>query len=132
MSRDPGAWAWGRIHTVRLRNPTLGTSGNRVVEALFNREQDAVGGDPATVNALAYDANGYDVTTGPTMRMLVDLSNPDSGRWVNQSGASGHPFGPYYDDQAELWVSDRTWPMVTTRNAVAAHTAHTLVLKSDG
>ncbi len=62
------------------------------------------------------------------MRMLVDLADADGGRWVNQSGASGHPFGPYYADQAELWATNRTWPMVTTRNAVAAQTRHTLVL----
>ncbi len=128
MSRDTSGWSWGRIHTVRLRNQTLGTGGNPVVEALFNRERDAVGGGPATVDALSYDADGYEVTTGPTMRMLVDLGDADGGRWVNQSGASGHPFGPYYDDQAELWVADETWPMVTTRNAVAARTVHTLVL----
>ena len=132
MARDTSGWSWGRIHTVRLRNQTLGTSGNPVVEALFNRERDGVGGAPATVNALAYGADGYEVTAGPTMRMLVDLGDADGGRWVNQSGASGHPFGPYYADQAELWVADRTWPMVTTRNAVAARTTHTLVLQPDG
>ena len=64
--------------------------------------------------------------------MLVDLGNPDSGRWVNQSGASGHPFGPYYEDQAALWLTDRTWPMTFTRNGVAARTVHTLVLKPGG
>ena len=132
MARDPAQWSWGRLHTVRLRNQTLGTSGNAAVEALFNRERAAVGGAPAVVNALAYGADGYTVTAGPTMRMLVDLSGPDSGRWVNQSGASGHPFGPYYDDQTALWVDNRTWPMVTTRNAVAAQTRHTLVLTPDG
>ena len=132
MARDPAQWSWGRLHTVRLRNQTLGTSGNAAVEALFNRRRDAVGGAPATVNALAYGADGYTVTNGPTMRMLVDLGDADAGRWVNQSGASGHPFGPYYADQADLWVADRTWPMVTTRNAVAAQTRHTLVLQPDG
>ena len=72
------------------------------------------------------------MTHASAMRMLVDLGDADSGRWVDQSGASGHPFGPYYADQAELWIADRTWPMVTTRNAVAARTEHTLVLKPDG
>jgi penicillin amidase len=133
MSRDTAGWAWGRLHHVRLRNPTLGTSGVRPVEALFNREDDAVGGAGTTVKALGGDDSaGYGVTFGSAMRMLVDLGGADSGRWVNQSGASGHPFGPYYADQVELWVTDRTWPMLLTRNAVAAATTHTLVLKPDG
>ncbi len=131
MSRDPSRWSWDRIHTVALRSPTLGSSGP-AVEALFDRDAVGVGGGPATVNALAYGTDGYTVVAGPTMRMLVDLADPDGGRWVNQSGASGHPFGPYYADQAALWATDRTWPMLTTRNAVAARTRHTLVLTPDG
>ncbi|GAA3576323.1 penicillin acylase family protein [Microlunatus spumicola] len=133
MSRDPAAWQWGRIHRVRLQNPTLGSSGFGPVEALFNREDDAVGGAGTTVKALgADDSEGYGVSFGSAMRMVVDLGDVDGGRWVNQSGASGHPFGPYYADQAELWVADRTWPMVLTRNAVAARAEHALVLKPDG
>ena len=78
------------------------------------------------------DREGYAVSYGSAMRMLVDLGDADGGRWVNQSGASGHPFGPYYADQVDLWLADRTWPMVLSRNAVAARTTHTLVLKPDG
>ena len=133
MSRDPGGWAWGRIHRVRLRNPTLGTSGFAPVEALFNREDAPVGGAGTTVKSLGWDDQvPYGVVYGSAMRMVVDLGAVDGGRWVNQSGASGHPFGPYYADQAELWLTDRTWPMLLTRNAVAAQTLHTLVLKPDG
>jgi penicillin amidase len=133
MSRDPGRWAWGSIHRVRLRNPTMGTGGLAPVRSLFNREHDAAGGAGTTVKALGWDDRApYGVTDGSAMRMVVDLGNADSGRWVNQSGASGHPFGPYYEDQAELWLADRTWPMLLTRNAVAARTLHTLVLKPDG
>lgn len=133
MSRDPGRWAWGSIHQVRLRSPTLGTGGLGPVRSLFNREDDAAGGAGTTVQALGWDDRApYGVTYGSAMRMVVDLGDVDSGRWVNQSGASGHPFGPYYEDQAELWLTDRTWPMVLTRNAVAARALHTLVLKPDG
>lgn len=133
MARDPGQWAWGRIHQVRLRNPTLGTSGFAPVEALFNRERQPAGGAGTTVKALGWDDRvPYGVTYGSAMRMVIDLGDADSGRWVNQSGASGHPFGPYYSDQFALWLTDRTWSMVLTRNAVAARTLHTLVLKPDG
>ena len=37
MARDTDQWQWGKIHTVRLQNPTLGKSGIEPVERLFNR-----------------------------------------------------------------------------------------------
>ena len=111
MARDTNEWEWGRLHTVTLRNPTLGTSGVKPVEALFNRGPYEVGGGPAVVNAMAYDTTqGYTVTSAPTMRMVVDLGNFDQSRWVNQSGVSGHAFHRNYADQTDLWVRNETWP----------------------
>ena len=105
MARDTDEWAWGRLHTVNLRNQTLGTSGIKPIEALFNRGPYEVGGGPAVVNAMAYDTTkGYTVTSAPTMRMVVDLGNLDQSRWVNQSGVSGHAFHRNYADQTDLWA----------------------------
>ena len=47
MARDTDEWQWGRLHTVTLRNSTLGTSGIPPVERLFNRGDYQVGGGPA-------------------------------------------------------------------------------------
>ena len=133
MARDVDEWAWGRLHTATLRNQTLGTSGIKPVEALFNRGPYAVGGGPAVVNAMAYDTRrGYTVTSAPTMRMIVDLGNLDQSRWVNQSGVSGHAFHPNYADQTELWARSRTWPFVATRAAVEARSEQRLELLPGG
>jgi penicillin amidase len=133
MARDVDEWQWGRIHTVTLRNQTLGRSGIKPVEALFNRGEFEVGGGPGVVNANAYtDTLGYEVTTAPTMRMLVDLGALDQSRWVNQSGASGHAFHRNYDDQAELWASNRMWPFVSSRAAVDARTTARMELVPAG
>ena len=133
MARDTNEWAWGRLHTVTLRNSTLGTSGIKPVEALFNRGPYEVGGGPAVVNAMAYDTTkGYTVTSAPTMRMVVDLGNLDQSRWVNQSGVSGHAFHRNYADQTALWVRNETWPFVATRAAVEARTEQRLELVPGG
>jgi penicillin amidase len=133
MSRDTDAWRWGRLHQVRLESQTLGQSGIGPVEALFNRGHYPVGGGPATVNAMGYDdTRGYGVTTAPTMRMLVDLGTFDASRWVNQSGVSGHAFSPHYDDQTDLWASNRMWNFVSSRAAVDATTADRLQLVPGG
>ncbi len=129
MARDVDDWAWGRLHTATLENQTLGQSGIGPVEALFNRGPYAVGGGPAVVNAMAYDATeGFTVTSGPTMRMVVDLGALDQSRWVNQSGVSGHAYHRNYADQTELWARNETWPFVATRAAVEARTEDRLEL----
>ena len=133
MARDPSGWQWGRLHRVRLENQTLGTSGIGAVESLLNRGHFPVGGGPGVVNAMGYDDRlGYGVTTAPTMRMLVDLGDLDASRWVNQSGTSGHAFSATYDDQTELWATNRTWPFVASRTAVEARTRDHLELVPGG
>ena len=123
MARDTDQWQWGKLHKVRLQNPTLGKSGISPIENLFNRGQYQVGGGPAVVNAMAFDdRRGYAVTAAPAMRMLIDLGDLDASRWVNQSGISGHAFHRHYDDQTELWINQRLWPFVSSRGAVEART----------
>jgi penicillin G amidase len=129
LARDTDQWQWGRLHTVTLRNETLGMSGIKPIDAIFNRGPYPVAGGPAVVNNMGYDdTGGYTVTSGPTMRMLVDLGNLDGSRWVNQSGVSGHAYSHNYVDQTELWASNRTWPFICTRSAVEARTVHRLEL----
>jgi penicillin G amidase len=124
MARDTDQWQWGKLHTVQLRNPTLGKSGIRPIERLFNRGGYQVGGGPAVVNAMAFDdRKGYAVTSGPAMRMLIDLGDLDASRWVNQSGVSGHAFHRHYDDQTELWANQQLWPFVSSRGAVEARSS---------
>jgi penicillin amidase len=133
MSRDTDGWRWGRLHQVRLESQTLGQSGIAPVEALFNRGHYPVSGGPATVNAMGYDdTRGYGVTTAPTMRMLVDLGDFDASRWVNQSGVSGHAFSPHYDDQTELWATNRMWSFAASPPAVDAAAADRLKLVPGG
>jgi penicillin amidase len=123
MARDTDQWQWGKIHEVRLRNQTLGVSGIRPVEDLFNRGTYQVGGGPAVVNYTAYDdREGYAVIEAPAMRMLVDLGDLDASRWVNQSGVSGHAFHRHYDDQTALWADQQLWPFVSSREAAEART----------
>ena len=55
MARDVDEWRWGRLHTVTLRNQTMGNSGIKPIEALFNRGAYEVDGGSAVVNAMGYD-----------------------------------------------------------------------------
>lgn len=133
ISRDTSGWSWGKLHRVTLRNTTLGESGVGLIERLFNRGDYPVGGGPAVVDAMSFDVNsGFGVTDGPTMRMLVDLSDLDASRWINQSGVSGHAFAATYDDQTKLWATNQTVPFLFSRSRVGAAATHRLTLAPSG
>ena len=130
MGDDPARWRWGRLHTLTLTNPSFGESGIGLIEWLFNRGPYELGGGSAIVNAIGWDASlGYGVDWVPSMRMIVDLADPDASRWVNLTGASGHAFHPHYDDQAPLWQRGETRPWPFTLGAVQDAAADTLQLR---
>ena len=116
---DPDEWSWGRLHRLDLRSPTLGESGIAPVEWLVNRDGWQVGGGSSTVDATSWDATeGYDVTSAPSMRMVVSLADFDDSRWINLTGVSGHPFDSHYTDQTDLWADGATLPWAFSPDAV--------------
>ncbi|HEU4811851.1 MAG TPA: penicillin acylase family protein [Nocardioides sp.] len=126
---DPGEWTWGHLHQLELHNQSLGESGIGPVEWLVNRGPWDVGGGQATVDATSWDApDGYDVTSGPSMRMVVSLADLDRSRWINLTGVSGHPFDAHYTDQTDLWAEGETLPWLFTRSAVEEQGGDTLTL----
>lgn len=129
LGDDPTAWRWGELHTLLLRNQTLGDSGIGPIEALFNRGPIEVAGGDATVDATGWTpVDGYDVDWVPSMRQVVDLADLDASTWVNLTGASGHAFDPHYDDQVEAWRTGAQFPWAFTTDAVQAAAVDTLTL----
>ncbi len=129
VSRVPGDWSWGRLHRLTIQNQTLGADGSPVA-FLFNRGPYPVPGGPSVVDAISWDATeGYDVTTLPSMRMIIPLDSWDDARWVNLTGASGHAYDGHYTDQTQLWLDGTTLPWAFSRSAVHAATEDTLTLK---
>jgi penicillin amidase len=112
-------WTWGHLHELDLHSPTLGESGLAPVEWLVNRDGWEIGGGSSTVDATSWDAaEGYDVVSAPSMRMVVSLADFDDSRWINLTGVSGHPFSSHYTDQTDLWAAGATLPWAFSREAV--------------
>lgn len=129
QSSIPSEWSWGKLHDLELVNPTLGDSGVGLVNRLFNRGPYAVGGGNGIVDATSWDAAaGYEVTSAPSMRMIVDLADLDRSRWIQLTGNSGHAFHEHYVDQQKLWSKGETLPWAFGRKAVDAATEDTLTL----
>jgi penicillin G amidase len=148
---DPDAWTWSSMHTATFREPTIGTgSGIGPLEWYFNAGPVAVGGAAGAIDASSYRLDrGYPdpddpettpvgvdelftVTSLPSYRLLVDLSDLDGARIVITTGQSGLPFDRHYSDQIEPWRTGGTLRLPFTEAAIAAATVATLSLEPDG
>ncbi|MFI6980562.1 penicillin acylase family protein [Embleya sp. NPDC050154] len=129
LGKDIDTWSWGRLHTLTLRNQTLGTEGPGVVKYMLNRGPYRMSGGEGLVNATGWNvAQGYEVTTVPSMRMVVDLADLDASRWINLTGASGHVWHDNYTDQTDLWRKGKTLAWPYTPAAVDKAAKHRLAL----
>ncbi len=127
----PDDWSWGRIHELDLVESTVGESGIGLLESLVNRTGYSVAGGTSIVDATSWDAaDGYVVTSAPSMRMVVSLGDFDDSRWVNLTGVSGHPASGHYVDQTELYVAGETLPWAWSREAVVDAGEDTLTLET--
>lgn len=134
LGKDPARWQWGRLHRLTLEHPVLGADSTPgPVRALVNRGPWQLGGGSAIVNATGWTASqGFVVDRAPSMRMVVDLGDLDRSRWVNLTGASGHPADAYYADQSDRWAQGRSYPWVFSADAVTAATGDLLRLAPEG
>ncbi|MGK4582633.1 penicillin acylase family protein [Kitasatospora sp. HPMI-4] len=135
MGKDIKTWNWGRLHSLTLKEQTLGTDDSSIasglVHQLLNRGPYQLSGGSAAVNASGWNAAaGYDVDWIPSMRMVVDLSDFNASRWITVGGASGHAFHANYNDQTSLWAGGNLLPWAWSADAVEKATKHKLVLSA--
>ena len=136
MGEDRGAWTWGGIHVKKPTHQLLGGEGlPGIVRKYFNASPQPVGGAGDIPNATWFDPvvkDGrvdYQVISGASMRMSVDMADVDNARWVISSGSSGHPWSPHVNDQFEDWAEGRMRPWPFHRESVEAAASHTLRLR---
>ncbi len=113
LGKDPTRWRWGDLHVGTFENQTLGQSGIGVIEAIFNRTaKPEISGGPSIVNATGWIASdGYGLVALPSMRMVVDLSDPSQSVSINTTGQSGHAYDRHYFDLNHAWATGGTHPM---------------------
>jgi penicillin amidase len=147
LGKEPGDWQWGQLHRLKLAHQVLGGDDvPGIVAMLFNRGPINMPGGSAIVDANGWNAacttteppdscskgQGYDVDWAPSMRMVVDLSNLDKSRWVNQTGNSGHAFADHYNDQNEAWAKNELFDWPFSDKAVHAAGGDELTLVPSG
>ena len=144
---EPTNWTWGRLHTATFQEATIGSSGIGPLEWYFNDGPHAVAGAAGALDNTYYRfARAYpdpldpdyvpvgpdrvfDVTTLPSMRFAIDMTDLDGARIVITTGQSGNPFDRHYNDLIGPWRNGETVPLPFTPAAIDEAAAQTLVLQ---
>jgi penicillin amidase len=129
FGKDPARWNWGEMHAATFRNGTLGESGVSLIASLFNRGPFPTSGGESIVNATGWSVQeGYETTSLPSLRMIVDLGNLDNSLTVHTTGQSGHAYHEHYIDMAPLWAAVEYYPMLWDEATVTSEAEGHLVL----
>ena len=119
-------WRWGDLHKIRFRHPL---SNSVARQEAFDLGPVERGGDGFTPNATR--GPGYLQSSGASYRHILDLADWDRSVFTSAPGQSGQPGSPHYSDLLPMWAEGRYAPLVFSREAVEANTAHRLVLQPE-
>lgn len=118
LGPDMASWQWGDLHRGVFNSPvaTLAREGRA---GALNVGPVATGGSAFSPHAASYN-DAFEVTSGASFRMVLDVGNWDASRFINTPGQSGDPASAHYRDLAPLWASGDYAPLVYSREAVEA------------
>lgn len=98
---DMSQWQWGKIHTLTLDHSF---SRNKLLKSIFSVGPFPSAGSGTTLDLGYYrHSQPYRHVVGPSLRIIVELSDPPRLKCILPSGQSGMVFSPHYKDQTELW-----------------------------
>jgi penicillin amidase len=108
------------LHQIRFVHQTMNSF--PIIGGLFNRGPFPVPGGSSIINATNWDAASgtFDVTSLPSKRSIMDLSNWENSLQINTTGQSGHAYHEHYIDLAETWAAVEYLPMHWDLDAIQA------------
>jgi penicillin amidase len=96
-------WTWGRAHTYAWPHP-LGGIGK--LGQVLNGPRFACAGTDNTINNVSpTSAEPFVAVSGPTYRLIADLSNPDAVLINSHCPTSANPASPHFSDTVRDWAS---------------------------
>lgn len=127
LGDDVSAWQWGQLHKGYFRNPITPLVHERLADQ-FDVGPISTGGASSTPRAASYNSN-FEVTSGASFRMVLDVGNWDASRVINTPGQSGDPESRHYRDLAPLWAAGEYVPLAYSRESVEANASQVITLE---
>lgn len=105
--KNPTLLNWGNHHTLEHVHP-LGRQ--KPLDKIFNVGPFPINGGKEVINNIAFtitEDGKYKSTSGPAMRIIVDMNDNSNSQSVLPTGQSGHVTSKHYQDQAEMYNSNQ-------------------------
>lgn len=137
LGSDASRWRWGNLHEARLQHPVLSEDVMPGPLAwITNPRSVEVSGSGTSPNATGWDAAvrdgsrmDYQMTSSPSMRMVVNIADRDASTWVTATGTSGHPTSGHYSDQLGPWARGEYFTWRLSPEAIESAAKDTLILQ---
>lgn len=132
MGSDMSQWQWGKVHLIE---PSHEFSQQPLIGGLFTLSAQPVGGDNTTVSVGSYDLpvaafplQAFAISGHQSYRMILDLSDWTKSEAIFATGESGQPGSKYRDNMYLPWLNYQYFPLLWTKEQIAANSAGVLTL----
>jgi penicillin amidase len=143
---EPANWTWGKLHQVQFKDSTLGSSGLLPLELYFNSQARPVAGADGAIDNNYYQVSRaypdpddptsqgvgldqlFDVSNGPSYRLVVDMGDLNGARIIITTGQSGNAFDRHAIDLIPLWANGDAVSLPFSEANILANAAETLTL----
>lgn len=113
LGSDPARWRWGTLHVADFR-PALAIPG---LESAQRVGPLGIGGGASTPNAASWSGD-FQLSAGPSVRLVMDVGAWDNSVAINTPGQSGDPASPHYRDLFARWAGGAYVPFAWSRARV--------------
>jgi penicillin amidase len=117
LGPDMDNWKWGTLHQAVFEHPLRDR-----VDAETRRRLTVgawpLGGSSVTPMNTTYRPADFQLLSGASFRMVLDVGQWDASQAINAPGQSGDPASPHYRDLAPLWAKGEYFPLVYSREQV--------------
>jgi penicillin amidase len=125
LGEDLRDWSWGNLHKIKFKHPLAKLED-------FNAkpiEEYPRGGSSNTTNNTGFRPGNFDVRSGASFRMIVDVGNWDAALMTNAPGQSGDQRSPFYDNLLSGWANDEYFPLLYSKDKILERAAKEIILK---
>ncbi len=127
LGDDPESWLWGHYHRYQFISPIARKGAAK--RLLGAGPYPATGSGDTLCRAKSSYGDLSDVAIMASLRMVVDLGDPDKMLAVLSGGVTGRQFHPHFTDQIEAFMEGQPVYWWFSDKQIEAHTQHLFTLE---